>query len=772
MRFRLLCGSAALATMVIALGLADVKAQTTSPGASEALPTVNVRGAKKRVAKKPQRPARATRVARHARPTAPPPAPPPQRESGTGPVGSFVASQSVTGTKTDTPILEVPQSISVVPREQVETQRTQGLQETLRYTPGASIEPNGSSSQFDYFTIRGFDAPQFRDGLRLPQEPGLGFARWRSEPYGLERIEVLRGPSAGIYGQSAPGGIINMVSKRPTDKPFYEVLFQTGSFDRLQGAFDLGGPIDPEGKFLYRLTGLGRLTDLEIDFNDEKRAFIAPAFTWRPNADTSITFLSQYQKDDVSGQPHQYIPAQGSLLPNPNGRISRSLNVGDPNTDRLRREEWSVGYALEHRFNDVWQFRQNLRFGGIDLALRSLRGEGLLPDLRTLVRSDFSVPSSAQNFTVDNQLQADFRTGPLEHKLLLGVDYYKLDSKQQILFAPADPIDIFAPNYTRNVLPLAPFTSTKAGREQTGFYAQDQIKLDRWLLTLTGRQDFATTTAADLLNNTSSEKNDSAFTGRAALGYLFDNGLAPYLTYATSFDPIAGVDKNGAMFRPTTGESVEAGIKYQPTWLPKTLFTLAAFEIKQNNVLTPDPDPAAAALGFQVQTGAVRVRGLELEARTSFTKGFNLIAAFAYMEPTIVASNNPAEIGKDMAQVPRTTASLWSDYTIQTGQFAGLGFGAGVRFIGDSYSDTINDPQLHIPSYTLFDAGIYYDFSYRFPELRGLKFDVVATNLADKVYVPVCYGLGYCNYGAGRRVLATLRYRWGDVPQRPIAALN
>ena len=549
-RFSGVLASASIAVLVSALPHHEAASQTTAPGASiTPLPRIVVEGKRKQTRKRAPAPVRTAAPA----PSSSAPAPG-AVERGAGPVGGFVARQSLSATKTDTPILEAPQSISVVSKEQIAAQEAQGLQETIRYTPSTSIEPNGSSSQIDYIYIRGLEAPQYRDGLRLPGDPPLGFARWRTEPYGLERIEVLRGPSSGVYGQGSPAGIISMVSKRPTETRFNEVLFQAGSFDRLQGAFDFSGPIDPEGKLLYRLTGLGRLTNLEVDFNDEKRMFIAPAFTIRPDIDTSFTFLSQYQKDDIKGPPHQYIPAQGSLLPNPNGHIARSLNVQDPNTDRFLREQWSVGYAFEHRFNDVWQVRQNLRYASVDMSVRSLRGEGLLPDLRTLVRSDFLIPTSASNFTVDNQIQADFATGPLRHKLLLGVDDFDLNTTQRINYAPADPIDIFAPVYSRTILPLAPFTDTEQRRSQVGVYAQDQIELGGWLLTLTGRQDFAETTFIDKMRASTTQKDLQALTGRAALGYLFANGVAPYVSYATSFQPITGADRFGTAFVPTTGE--------------------------------------------------------------------------------------------------------------------------------------------------------------------------------------------------------------------------
>jgi iron complex outermembrane receptor protein len=245
----------------------------------------------------------------------------------------------------------------------------------LRYTPGVALQSYGANAFFDGYKVRGFDAPRYLDGLRLPQE-STQFAMPKIEPYGLERLEVLKGPSSGLYGQSDPGGLINMVSKRPTATPHYDFETTFGNFNYKQGAFDIGGPIDKNGEFLYRIVGLGRLADTQTDFVQDNKIFIAPSFTWRPTTDTSFTILSQYQKIDNNGY-QQYVPGQVSFLPNPSGSIPYSRYIGEPSVDGYKLEQKMIGYAFEHRFDNNIQFRQNMRYTEASNDLKSVRSEGM-----------------------------------------------------------------------------------------------------------------------------------------------------------------------------------------------------------------------------------------------------------------------------------------------------------------------------------------------------------------------------------------------------------
>jgi iron complex outermembrane recepter protein len=673
-----------------------------------------------------------------------------------GPVTGYLASESATATKTDTPVLTTPQSISIVPKDQVFDQGAQNITDALRYTPGVTIASFGANAFFDSFKLRGFDAPRYLDGLRLPAD-NTTFAIPRIETYGLERIEVLKGPSAGLYGQSEPGGLLNMISKRPTATPQYEIVGSFGSFDRFQGAFDIGGPIDPKGEFLYRIVGLGRDSNTQTDFVQDNKLFIAPSFTWRPTMDTTFTILSHYTKSENKGY-QQYIPGQVSFLPNPNGHIPYSRYLGVPGPDGYNLEQFAIGYAFEHSFNNNLQFRQNFRYTDVTNDLASVRTEGMLTD-RLVLRTYNYVKAHAENAALDNQLQADFATGPLVHKVLLGFDYFDLRANTDYRSALIAPIDAYSPVY--NTVPpsfdsLTPFILRDDKQSQAGLYVQDQMKLDRWTLTLTGRQDWASTAftskAVFPVAGTYS-RDDSAQTGRIGLNYLFDFGLSPYVSYSTSFTPNLGADLAGNSFKPTTGEGAEVGVKYKPLGY-NFMITAAAFDIRQQDVLTPNPvNPF-----FSVQTDAVRVRGVEVEVRGNLTREFEIVGGFAHLDPKVTTSI-AGYAGKYMINTAQDTASLWGKYTWYDGPLAGLGLGAGMRGVGETYGDYFNT--FVVPSYTLFDAAVSYDFAYLRPDLKGLKAQVNVTNLFDKYYVASCFtGLPYCGFGNARTVLGTLKYSW------------
>ncbi|EGP06406.1 ferrichrome-iron receptor [Bradyrhizobiaceae bacterium SG-6C] len=723
-----------------------------------------------RVAGQRTRPRRAPRVAPAPAPVQQP-APVQAGETGTGPVVGYSARQSVTATKTDTPLLETPQSVSVVTKDQVQDQGAQSVQDALRYTPGVSLQGYGANAFFDGVKLRGFDAPRYLDGLRLPTD-STTFAMPKIEPYGLERIEVLRGPSSGLYGQSDPGGLINMVSKRPTATPHYDFETTFGNFNYKQGAFDIGGPIDKNGEFLYRIVSLGRLADTQTDFMQDNKIFIAPSFTWRPTNDTSFTILSQYQKIDNKGY-QQYVPGQVSFLPNPNGPVPYSRYLGEPSVDGYKLEQKMIGYAFEHRFDNNLQFRQNMRYTEVNNDLQSTRSEGMDPTnpTQSVARSYNYVKASAQNVALDNQLQADFRTGILTHKVLVGADYLhqtgSVDYRNQgsIIYFPFGSfpsINAYNPVYGAAVpsfTSLTPFILNDNKIDQVGIYAQDQIKLDRWTMSLTGRQDFVN---SELISKAvypqagTYQRSDSAQTGRVGLNYLFDFGLSPYINYSTSFVPNTGAGLDLKPFKPTTGDGKEIGVKFMPNGT-NLMLSAALFEINQNNVLTGNPlNPF-----LSIQTDAARSRGFEFEARGNVTRELEIIAAYTKIDAKVTKSLTPANVGKYLNGVPLDQGSLWAKYTWFDGSLAGLGIGAGVRYVGESYGDATNS--FVLPSYTLFDASVSYDLAYARPDLKGWKAQINATNLANKYYTVSCLtGLPYCGLGTARTVLGTLKYSWNE----------
>jgi iron complex outermembrane receptor protein len=672
-------------------------------------------------------------------------------QSPYGPGVGYVATRSATGTKTDTPLIETPQSVTVITRDQMDAQGTvQNVRGILRYAPGTYISDD-NDDRIETLLVRGFQPDQYLDGMRLLSGT---FSILKVDPYMLSRAELLEGPSSVLYGQGSPGGLLNMVSKMPTEEAFREVQLQAGTREHFQGAFDVGGPITGDHTLLYRVTGLGRTQEPDVDHIVEQRLDISPAITWRPDNDTTLTLLANYLHDPNSGF-YDLLPYQGTLLPMSYGTIPRDLYPGQPSFYRMKRDQYSFGYKFEHNLSDIWTLRQNLRYVHQNLAYNEVQPVSMQADGHTLNTVPYVDNENDGAFTMDSEAQAKFATWSLAHTLLMGVDYAHQTIRTQSRFSSTAPyiipLNIFAPNYNQSI-PIPPLNANRAQTlDQVGIYAQDQLKLDRWSLLLAGREDGATNWTQNFLTNATTNASAHAFTGHVGLTYLFDNGFAPYVSYSTSFQPTSGTDYSGSPFKPTTGEQVEAGVKFQPIGY-NSFITLAGFNLTQNNVTTTDPNH----LGFSVQTGQVRVRGLELSGVASLAQGLDIRASYTHLASRITQANDGTQ-GHQLADTPNDMASIWADYTIQQGNFTGLGFGGGVRYTGTSFSANTNVYQ--IPNYVVVDSVLHYDLANLRPDLAGAKLALNIDNLFDKQYVSYCSPIG-CRWGVGRSVTGTVTYRW------------
>lgn len=703
-----------------------------------------------------------------------------QGESAFGRIDGIVATRSATGTKTDTPLRETPQAINVVTADQMARQGSQTITEALRYTPGVIAQYGNSDLRHDWLTVRGFTPGRYLDGLRLPFG-ARGYSQPRIEPFGLERVEVLKGPASLLYGQGNPGGTLNMVSKRPTEERVREIQVQGGRYSRAELAGDFGGRLDDEGQWLGRIVALGRMTDTETQFVEENKIFVAPSVTWRPSDATSLTLLGQYQRIDAPGAGQAPgLPANGTLYADPvTGRyIERGTFIGEPGYDHFDNQQWFAGYEFSHALSDQVQLRQNLRYGEVDTHSQRVQGfcfpTTSLCSATNLGRYAWAFPESSNLLTVDNQAEIHFATGQLEHTALVGLDYldehsdFSESNLQYVNFPrgvrgyPAFPYNVFNPGYSLTASVPKPATVIDQKRSQLGLYAQDQVKLGGWSFVGGLRQDWADTTTDTETVSTSTtrtnDQSDSALTGRAGLLYSFDNGITPYVSYATSFQPAAGSDRLGNVFEPTDGEQIEVGVKYEPTGI-NAFLTLSAFQLTQTNVLTPDP----LNYSFSVQTGEVQIRGLELEGKAEIAHGLELIASYAYQDSEITKANaasaaGASTLGNRLAFVPEHQASTWLDYTFGEGALHGFGLGGGLRYIGQTFGDNANT--FDIPSFTLFDASVRYDFGALSPKYEGVTLKVDATNLFDKKYVSTCIAPAGCYFGEGRMVYATMNVKF------------
>lgn len=667
----------------------------------------------------------------------------------------YVAGRSMAATKTNTPIMQTPQSVSVIGSEQIRDQKPGKFDEILRYTPGVVAGTFGADTRNDWFLIRGFksdDIGLFLDGLQLFY---TSYASWKLLPFSLARVEVLRGPSAVLYGGSSPSGIVNAVSKTPPAEPIRYIETGVNNFGNAYLAFDMGGPVATPaegGKLFYRVVGQVQNGGTQVNFTPDNNYFIAPSVTYKPDADTTFTVLASALKNDTRGA--NFLPYVGTVVDAPFGRIPTKLFVGDPSVDYFRREQEMLGYQFERNVTDSVTFRQNARYAHVDIAYRGFIGNGYTNlAAGDIGRYNWYAKNTANQGDLDNQLEYRFETGPVQHTMLFGLDLktYRIDDYQIFAFGTVPSINALNPVYGYGDIPFGgpPFRNFILTQNQLGAYVQDQIKFGGFTLVLSGRNDWVSTSqndrpsAATLIN-----REDSQFSGRAGLIYNFANGLAPYVAYATSYNPVIGVNASNQLLLPETAKQAEVGLKYQPAGF-NGHFGIALFDLKRQNVLTTDPNSVPPNL--QNQTGEVTSRGLELEAVANVAPGLKLVGAFTTYDLFTSKDANPVLVGLTPTNTPQQVGSLWADYTFQEGPLTGFGFGGGVRYVGSSFADNAN--KLVVPSVVLGDATIHYEW-------QNWRAALNVINIADTTYVASCASETSCFYGDRRRVTASLAYKW------------
>jgi iron complex outermembrane receptor protein len=663
---------------------------------------------------------------------------------------------STTGaTKTDTPVIETPQSVTTVTRKQLDDQNPQTVREALNYTPGV-LSGIDATSRYDSVFMRGFggfglstDVVDFLDGLKLPR--GQAFALPAVDPFLLDRVEVLRGPSAVLYGQTSPGGLVNQVSRMPGALARHEVRIEGGSHARLQGGVASRGALDDAGTWQYSFSGIGRRSGTRYEDVDDQRYGLAPAVTWEPSADTRLTLRGFYQNDPEGGYFNSLYPR--SLAPEPYGDdLDRDFNVGDPDFDSYEREQYAFGYSFEHDVNDAVSLESKLRYSAIDLDFQGLQMAGPITAAGILPRQAVRSIEGVGGIATDNRGRFAFATGDVEHEALVGFDFQRSESNWEYRVGAAPALDVANPQYGGTVGPLATFTDSRQTLRQAGIYLQDQLSWGGFHAVLGARYDWTKQETENRLAGTTSTQSSDSPSYRAGLLYKFDFGLAPYVSYSTSFEPTVGTDAGGNPFDPTEAEQWELGLKYEPTFAD-ALFTVTAFEIRQENVLTPGAMP-----GFNVQQGEVRSRGLEFEARGNLTANLEVIGGLTLLDTEVTESTVPATLGKRPQAAPEYYGSVWANYAFDFGVFDGLTVGGGVRFVGDSYADDANT--VSASGYTLVDAAVRYDLGQVSPRLAGAEGTVNVTNLFDRDYYASCSSGYFCQYGNGAQVVAGLRYTW------------
>ncbi|MGN6376198.1 MAG: TonB-dependent siderophore receptor [Sphingomonas sp.] len=677
---------------------------------------------------------------------------------------NFVPEGSTTATKTNIPLIETPQSISVITRDQIDLLNFTDAQQAVRYTAGAFGENYGPDLRFDFFTVRGFTPTQYIDGLAAPVSTTISSVG--VDLYAFQSLNILKGPASVLYGSAPPGGIFNEVSRRADSTFGGEIRAKYGSNDFKELAGTIAGAASDN--LDVRITGLYRDRGAEVNDVHAKRLLIAPTATLKIGSSTTFTPLAYYQYDRVQGGEGGFLPVQGTLLANPNGRISRSTNLGDPKDVYLRRQ-YGAGYDFQHDFSQRVSFQSNLKwshynedtpYGVYDAGGFLNTTDPTQPDYyRTIGQSNFTYRESVASFATDNRLDATVDTGPVRHKLLVGVDYRNVHNVADYGFAGSNALDVYDPVYSSVAADLTYPTRYNHQRlQQTGVYAQDQLKLGRFYVLANGRYDWVTShyltpyTAVSAPATTNEQKSHK-FTYRLGANYVTASGLTPYISYATSFVPQIGADgSTGQSFKPSAGKQWEGGIKYDGRALPpgiKLFASAALFNIKQTNVVSTTPSVSPV---YGTQSGEVEVYGGEVEFVARIHDQLSINGSYSYNHSEVLKSNTAAEIGNPLSVTPKNKASLFVDYTLQKGGLGGLGFGVGARYTSSS-AGSLPGPYNPVVYYgqaaTLFDAMVHYD-------LPGWRFAINGSNILDKTYVARCSGPAGCVYGAGREIIGTV----------------
>ncbi len=655
-----------------------------------------------------------------------------------------VADRASTATKTDTSLTETPQAIGVVTSDLFIDRGALNLQETLRYSAGVTADAWGLDTRGDASTIRGLDPVQYLDGMRKL----YNFSPMaRPEVYGLERVEVLRGPSSVLYGAGAAGGIINAMSKRPSYQSAGEIGLQVGNFDRRQLQGDITGTLGGSGNIAGRLVGVVRDSGMQTDHIDDDRIYLAPSLSWRGER-SNLTVLASYQRDRTASS-QQFLPVAATLKAPRGRRLDPSTFLGDKDFDKLDARQISATVLFDHAFNDVVTWRSSLRYIDSKTEFRELfpdtysnpENPFVDADRRVLNRLSYGVKPDNRILTSDNALQFDFATGAFRHLLLGGVDYTDFREEALSFSGASTPIDIYNPISTGVTIPewgRLPDQRTT----QTGVYVQDQIRYaDRVSVVLGARRDHVRSQTQGL-----ADKTDNETTYR--VGVIGDIGanLSPYVSYSESFLPVPGQDLYGRAFEPMRGDQVETGVKWQPS---RNLFaTLAVYRITETNRQTNDPDNVLNT----VQTGEIESKGFEMEAAYISDDDLTVTAAYSHSDAKVTRSNFAPELGKRLNDTPQDLASVWVAKGFEVGEGMKLRAGLGGRYVGSTVS-TGASVVVRTPSYTLADALLEL-------QMPSWTMALNVTNLFDKAYYAPCRNFGDCFSGNPRMVTGTVTYRF------------
>ncbi|KKE84272.1 hypothetical protein N481_07160 [Pseudoalteromonas luteoviolacea S4047-1] len=702
----------------------------------------------------------------------------------------LISYVSASASKSDVPITKTPVSVSVLTSKRISDLGAETLQDAIGYVAGVYNGPYGVDTRGDWSKVRGVDPLIYVDGLQMQ----FGhYNNTRTNPYTLERVEILKGPSSVLYGQGSTGGIINSVSKRPHSETQGEIWAQVGNYDRVQLAGDYNTAFGNSDEFQARFVGVYRNSDTQTDFVEDNTFVFAPSFAWDINQDTRLTILTNIQENET-GSSTQFFPHEGTILPAKYGQIPSERFVSEPGWDRYDTEQLAITTIVEHSISEDTQVNWSTRYSDSSSEYRTIFASWppkFNADKRTINRIFSMSDGESKSLLSDIQLHQYIEFNDVEISIVAGIDFQDAETRtSRLRGVVSSPLDLYNPVYGLND-PL-PNEITNIAPEQVntqlGGYIQATFEYNNFILNTALRHDDLEQKTWEKVGDVSSllevKKSQSALTGRIGGLYQFENGISPYVSYSESFQPIYGLKPQGGSFKPKEGEQIEYGVKYQPAGT-EHLITASVFHITDKNHIR-QISPLE-----HVQDSEISVDGFELEAQLEW-ENLDVYASYAYTESnmdttplsskeifaqaTLLAQQvqDPAAQQQIMAgavlmtgtddvslsATPEHLASVWATYRADN-LVEGLKFGAGIRYVGKTFdgsrSISIGDIDYHkaltTDSFTLYDMMIGY-------QMDDYELSLNIDNLTDKTVITSCLYRGDCFYGQRRTVTANLKYRF------------
>jgi len=680
----------------------------------------------------------------------------PREATAFDPVSGYVAHRSATATRTDTPLNEIPQSISVIGAQQIQDTGTQNLMDATRYTAGVTSDIFGSDNRTDAIYVRGSKAPLLEDGLRslLSQE---GYAHY--EPFAYERIEVLRGSAGMIAGSNPPGGILNLVSKRPLDHAENEVFVQYGSHDHKKIGLDLTSPVGEDGRLAYRLIATGLDSGSQTERTKRENAFVKPMLAWEPVRGTRLTVYGEYARNRMNTET-PFLPYEGTLIDRPIGKIPSDIFIGEPDWDKTAGTRRRVGWEFVQQLGENWELKQRFRYTDIDSHLLGMYAnwwDGYFnaagnpdPNGEYLKRVWYERRYKISLANADLLLNGKVRTGRLEHNLLFAGNFDRVTSRQGSDEGDYPALNVYDPVYGAGIRPSPATSLTKTTNKTWALTIQDQIKIaNRFIVNLGLRYDklynynyASTPETKEQLDN---------YGKNLGLLWLAGGGFSPYVSYSESFEPYYGMSKyDNSLLRPKEAKQIEAGLKWQSGDGALTA-NLAVYKTKSRNMLMLD----SAHPGYYLQSGEEEAKGFELDMAARL-KYWDIIAQYTYTKQETVKGDvlTGSDVGVQTEGTPKNTASIWAVHHLASVGLPGLRVGMGARYTGRITNGLLEENGgASVPSRTLFDAMASYE--------RGpMRLALNVNNLANKKYLSICESGGRCWYGNERTVIGSLSYKF------------